>query len=353
MVASKPRDERDRLSSTADRTRPRSTEANPLVAYGPMAADTREPDDSRRPSRATTVVSIIGGLVGVLGVAFIVRTLIGEWSHVQETVRQSDPASLIGAVALGAAGMTWVGVQWIAVLRALGSVEVPTARVLRAYFIGQLGKYVPGGVWPVVGRAELLVRSGASRRSAYPSVGLSMATTYLAAAILSAVVAPLALSEDGDRAWALLALPLGLLAIHPTVLGRLLAVSERLFAAGEPARVPPWHTAIGLVVRHVPAWILISGATWTVAHAMGVDVGVATVAFATPLAWAAGLIALPVPGGIGVREAVFVAMLSSTVDSATAVTVAVAARLMFIVVDLLAAGAAGVSVAAPGRPIPT
>ena len=102
-----------------------------------------------------------------------------------------------------------------------------------------------------------------------------------------------------------------------------------------------------LVVRLVPAWLLISGATWLVARSIHVDVGFAVFAFATPLAWAAGLAAIPVPGGIGIRETVFVALTAGVLDAPTAATISLTARLVFIVSDLAAAGVSRAALPAP------
>jgi uncharacterized membrane protein YbhN (UPF0104 family) len=288
-------------------------------------------------------VSVLGSLVGVLGLVFIARVLSREWDEVTRIVSTTEPGLIVAGVLVGTFGMTWIGLQWVNVLSAIGA-DSPRSQVLRSYFIGQLGKYVPGGVWPVLGRAEMLVRSGVARSAAYPSVGLSMVTTYLAAVILSSIAAPFALwGTDGHQAYVLIALPIGLALLHPALLGRVLSIAERLFSKDEPTIVPKWRAAIALVLRHVPAWAFISLATWMVARSMHVDAGLAPIAFATPLAWAAGLAALPVPGGIGVREAVFVALMTSDIDASSAATVAITARLIFIVVDLLAAAAVSVS----------
>ena len=54
------------------------------------------------------------------------------------------------------------------------------------------------------------------------------------------------------------------------------------------------------------------------------------------LSWIVGFVSVPVPGGIGVREATFVA-LAGTIPKGVGATVAIAARLCFMLVD--AAGA--------------
>lgn len=310
-----------------------------------MPGNRRSSEGGARRGRAAAVASILGSLVGVLGVAFVVRLLIKEWDDASAAIRHARAAPGLGAVAVGLLGMTWIGVQWGAVLRAFGVARVHLRLLLRSYFIGQLGKYVPGGVWPVIGRAELLVRTGVARRAAYPSVGLSMVTTYIGAVVLTSAVAPLVLSETGGRhAWVVVFVPLGLVCLHPSVLGRVIRLGERMLSRGEPTPVPPWGVAITLVLRHIPAWVLISLSTYLVARSLQIDCSLVLILFATPIAWAAGLAAVPVPGGVGVRETVFVAMTAGGLDASAAATIAVTARLLFVGVDLLAAGIAGLAV---------
>jgi uncharacterized membrane protein YbhN (UPF0104 family) len=83
--------------------------------------------------------------------------------------------------------------------------------------------------------------------------------------------------------------------------------------------------------------VLIGTATWCVARAFDPSASWLGVAPAAILSWIVGFVSVPVPGGIGVREAAFVA-LAGTIPTGVRATVAVAARLCFMLVD--AAGAA-------------
>jgi hypothetical protein len=62
--------------------------------------------------------------------------------------------------------------------------------------------------------------------------------------------------------------------------------------------------------------------------------------FAASLSWIVGFVVIGVPGGIGVRESVFVALMTAPIGATLALSVAVAARLVTIAVDLLGALAA-------------
>jgi len=65
--------------------------------------------------------------------------------------------------------LTWMA--WRAVLADLGS-RLPFRPAARIFFVGQIGKYVPGSLWPVVVQAELGRDHGvARRRSASATLG--------------------------------------------------------------------------------------------------------------------------------------------------------------------------------------
>jgi glycosyltransferase 2 family protein len=287
------------------------------------------------------ILRSVGLLIGLLGVAFVTRELVRSWDDVREAVTGADPVLLAAALLVGCAGPLAIGLGWRRCLSLLGA-RHPVRDTLHWYYVGQLGKYVPGGIWTVVGRGEMARRAGVPGGIGYSSTILSLAVTYLAA-VLTMALALAAGAAGGDGvAWqpVLILLPLGLLALHPRVVHAALRAGRRLLRRELQIPVPRWRDSIWLLVMLVPAWLAIGGATWLVAAAL--DPGtpsVRNVMFATALAWIAGFIVVPAPGGIGVREAVFVAAAISLSSAGIAAAVAVVARVMFILIDLAGAGA--------------
>src|SRR5690606_37313381 len=125
-----------------------------------------------RRRQVAALSSAIGIVIAVAGLGFVTRTLIREWDDTRELLEAAERGWLAVAVPVCLVGMTSVGLPWRAIIEALGERHGFVA-TLRWYFPGQLGKYVPGGIWPVVGRGELAVRGGVSRVVAYTSVALS------------------------------------------------------------------------------------------------------------------------------------------------------------------------------------
>jgi uncharacterized membrane protein YbhN (UPF0104 family) len=278
------------------------------------------------------LASAAGLLIGGAGIAFITRTIWRDRAEVGAALGALDPWLAVLALLLGVTAMVQIGLAWRRALAIVGE-RRPVVDTLYRYYVGQLGKYVPGGIWPVVGRAEMARRGGVGAGAAYSSTVLSLATTYLGAMVVAVATLPFGL--DGQRAqrWVLVLLPLGVLALHPRVIDLALRWIER-FAGRRPGVViPSWGTSVRLLARHVPAWLAIGLATWTVAAALGDAGTLGNVLFATTLSWVVGFLIIPVPGGVGVREAVFVAAATS-LPSGLAAATAVTARLVFIAVDV-------------------
>ncbi|MEO6317433.1 MAG: lysylphosphatidylglycerol synthase transmembrane domain-containing protein [Acidimicrobiales bacterium] len=294
--------------------------------------------DDTPPAGGTKVASTLAGLViGGGAAASVLRALLRDRDEIGEAVGDSSVGWLVLGLVLAAAGMTLMALPWRRALNLMGA-DLPWAQVLARYFAGEIGKYLPGGIWPIVGRAELARRYGVARTSAYGSVVLSLLALYLAGMLVAGVGLPITPAGDDGVAPAavLLLLPLGLGVLHPLVLRRALAVVERVTRRAIDLEIPEWRSSVSLVLLYVPPWLFVGGATWAVARALDPDARLVPVAAAAVLSWVIGFVVVPVPGGIGVREAAFVAAAAS-LDPGVAATVALVARALFVTVD---AGAA-------------
>lgn len=278
--------------------------------------------------------TLVGVLVALVCGVFVARSIVVQWSDVRADLSQAQPAWLLASLPLAAAAMVWIAAGWGAVMRALGATP-DLRRTVAWFFAGEIAKYVPGGVWAVLGRGEFARRGGTPADKAYPSVALSLATFYLAALAVATVLVPLDVANQAESPAALallVLLPVGLAAVHPRVLEPTRALVVRLTGKGGDIVIPTWRSTLGLVARYVPAWLLVWAATWCVARALMPDPSLLRVGIATTLAWTAGFVAVPVPAGAGVREAVFIATAGMAAGPAAAV--AIGSRLVFSLVDV-------------------
>ena len=281
------------------------------------------------------LASFAGVLIGIAGVVFVIRTILTKREQVSDAFAQLNGLTLIVSLLLGLSAMTLIGYVWTRMLVTRGH-HAPPRSAMAWYFAGQLGKYVPGGIWPIVGRAELAVRGGVPRPDAYAATGLSMVTTYLAAALAICVGSLASLTYPLVGILGLIGFLLGFLGfsnrnLRQKVLAILNRISPRATALTEPRRL------LVLTLTHLPAWILMSLSTSVTASAFGADIGIAHMLFITSASWLAGFVVVGVPGGIGVRESVFTALAGTALTPGVAVSLALASRVVFIAVDLVGA----------------
>ena len=292
-------------------------------------------NESKRNPLWAKLASVGGILIGLAGIAFVVRTIVKKRHEVSDAFSHLNGLTLIASLLLGLSAMTLIGYLWTRMLVTRGH-RAPPRSAMAWYFAGQLGKYVPGGIWPIVGRAELATRGGVPRPDAYAATGLSMVTTYLAAALAICIGSLLSWSYPFAGIAGLTAMSLGFMAFSNSFLrGKVLAILNRITprasALTEPRRL------LLLTLVHLPAWILMSLSTSVTASAFGAHIGILHMLFITSASWLAGFVVVGVPGGIGVRESVFTTLAGTALTPGVAVSLALASRVVFIAVDVVGA----------------
>lgn len=303
-----------------------------------------QPKKSRRKYAAISVV--LGTVLAIAGLYFVVSKIVDGWSQYGDVIKHATWGWIVLGVLLAFLGMSTLGMVWRSVVAALlpaGSQPPRRIDVFVWYQFGNLGKYVPGGIFQVVGRGELASRGGVPRSVAYNSVALSMGATYVCGALVSAVLLPFALLEHGSISstwWVFLAIPLGLGCLHPKILGKVFVLAEKAFGGATERQVPTWGDSVVLVSRHAPGWLLNGLACYVATLTFDHSPNFFTIVFAGIVSWVAGFLVIFVPSGLGVREAMFTAITQASLGSSTAATVAIVSRLVFVVGDALGAALA-------------
>lgn len=322
-----------------------------MTAEQPAAPAPTAPVTPPAPSRARQAVTAIALVAVVAAAGFVLY---------RDRDQLADAASLlswwvIGLSAIPAAiGVALNGVSWVAVLHGL-RVQAPTGAGLRVFCVTQLGKYLPGSVWPAVGQMSAGRRWNASPRTMLTANLFALVIGLVSGLLVACVTLPWSGAAAFSRFWWLLIVAPVLLVllvprVLPAALDKILALARRA-PLGE--RVPVAATARSSAWA-VGAWLFFGIQTYLLCVAAGYDGPRTAIAAlgASAFAICVGVLAIPFPAGAGVRETAFVLALSATVPSAVALVVAIAARLTLVVVDLGAAGVSAAWAKAVDRPPP-
>jgi glycosyltransferase 2 family protein len=260
------------------------------------------------------------------------------WHDLQ---RLSVPVVVL-AFALCLGGLIGSLMVWREMLADLGSrLSVPDA--WRVMFIGQLGKYVPGSIWPVLAQSELGADHGVPRSRSALSVLLSYAVMTLSGAVVAMVTLPFATASSvAQYFWIIFLVPVAVVLLSPPVLNRLLRFVLRVSRQPALGQSVSFKGLGRTMVWAVAAWTLNGAMIYVLMRQLaGHQQGTLLVSIgAYALSWVVGFVAVFAPAGAGVREVVMVAVLSTRTTPATALTVALVSRALGVMADAATGAAA-------------
>jgi hypothetical protein len=283
--------------------------------------------------------------IALLILGAVVYAVASKWSGVRSALDTLSWSHVVLSMAAAMVGTVTGMMAWRALLRDEGHPQTP-AVAGRIFFVGQLGKYLPGSVWSVVLQMELGKRAGIPRGRAFTTslawVGLSLATGLCVGAI---ALPQLASSHSGEFWVLVVALPIAVTASLPPVLTRLVNLILRLSRKGPLPKPLSWTGVLTACAWLVATWFLYGVHLWLLGEGLGAHGfgGLVRCTGGFALAVAAGVVFVVAPSGAGVREVIIVAALAQVMPSGEALGIAVVSRVMFVFTDLIAAGVAAAS----------
>lgn len=280
------------------------------------------------------------GFVALVVVA-IAYLLWRQRVEVAAALASISPALVLVSLVLATAGAALPGLVWRDLLAGQG---YRTGRVagLRVFYIAQLGKYLPGGIWALVAQVGMARDLKVPARQAATATFLALALSIISAVLVAGVTLPFAIPGlVGQYWWIFLVVPVLVTLLLPPVVAWWSALAFRLLRRPvEPVRLS-WSVLLRLSLLLVVSWLLlglhfgalVQGLDAEVASPWLLSIGV----FA--LAWVAGFLVIIAPAGAGVREAALVLGFAAVLPAGPVLTVAVLSRVLFVLADLiLAAG---------------
>lgn len=300
-------------------------------------------------------------LVRVFQVLLLVAVAWGIWTCIHNALNELDEYSLSwkdfhpGWLALSGffylMGMLPAGLFWHRILHEVN--ERPRLiETLRAYYIGHLGKYVPGKAMVIVMRAGLLSGAGVNKTTAAVTIFMETLTQMTVGAAFAAAVIAVRYSQH----WQLLVLALSLMfcAGLPTVPGIFRGLVRWLQVAQLNPEIE--EKLNGITFRlvgigwlyNLAGWLVLGLSLWAVLHAVptkttaiGNDVETLLLLSATSaLAIVSGFLSL-IPGGLGVRELVMMSLMTHELQlgAVLPVVASIIIRLVWLGAELVAAAA--------------
>jgi uncharacterized membrane protein YbhN (UPF0104 family) len=265
------------------------------------------------------------------------------WSgleQLREHKVQFQPGWLVLSGALYLLGMAPACLFWRRVLRVLGQ-EAGLLKTIRAYYIGHLGKYVPGKALVVVLRAGMVGGDGVNTAVAAATVFIETLTMMASGSVIAAaLIAVLYRSHWLYVAGAVLCMFAASLPTLPHVVAwimRRLPVGQRTKeAVAEMQQLDYGTLAIGWIGTAV-GWVITGLSLWATLRGIGASEqgpidALPQCTLIVCISVVAGFMSM-IPGGLMAREAVLAKLIEPQIGAAAVVS-AIVLRLVWLAAEL-------------------
>lgn len=298
------------------------------------------------------MAAVLRALVLVAVAVAVWRLVATDRASIWTTIVQVGLGRLVlsGLMALIATWASWR--CWYSVAAALqADLESQVAR--RLFFVSQLGKYVPGAVWPMLLQAQAARAHGWRRAGLGAAYLLTLAISVLTGAVVAALTLGMANPQVLSRYWwVLIAIPLMLVLLSPSLLPAL--ISRVLGASGRPplAEKLTWGAS-----RRASLWALLM---WV---ALGAHIAILALPISSwsqevvlqsiggmALAFVAGLVAVVAPAGVGVRDLILGVTVGAVTTPVIGLAVALVSRVALLLCDVGLAAAVAFRLPRPSAP---
>lgn len=271
----------------------------------------------------------------VVVIACIVWTVVVNWDSFAASVSRMNPWWLLASGAAGFAGVAFSMLAWRAIVIAFGH-RISVRDASYVVFVSQIGKYIPGGVWPIVAGSQLGRRAGLPTATTVVTLTAQLGVSLVTGSTL-AVGALFGFPALRQYSWLLIALVvIGVVALLPPVMRLVLGWMFTLMKRRDelPAlRSLPLLSAVGWSLA---SWAAFGVHLWCIVSALGtVDLSaVLPAVFGYSLAWVIGFLAVIAPAGAGVREAILALVLANTVAAGSILGIVLVSRFILIIIDV-------------------
>jgi glycosyltransferase 2 family protein len=220
-------------------------------------------------------------------------------------------------------------------------IALSSSETLKSWFYSQLGKYLPGKIWVLLGRVYYYESRGKSKKSISVALYFEMVTVlmaggfiFLASLIFFGEIGPS--YSWGQSGWLILLFLLGLVFLHPSVLQKILNwVLVRLNR--EPISLSiSYLDVLWILFICIVAW-MVGGIGFYLFIDSVYPVAPQFILFLTgalAISSTLGLIAVFAPSGLGVREGTLVYLLSFMMATPVAVIVSILTRIWMTIIEI-------------------
>jgi uncharacterized membrane protein YbhN (UPF0104 family) len=277
---------------------------------------------------------LVAGVIAIIFV-FLLRNLVMNWSKIPfENLQVNVPLLVLSFCALILHFISY-GKSWQDIMHALGA-PITFAQSIWMIATTQVGKYLPGKVWYMVGRVYVGKKASIEGKSLALSMVLETCLLHASGGIIFLITTLIA--GNYNITWLAISIALitaTIVVLHPKILGPVVNFFLRILKKPQIKSTLAYHQIIQVSVYFFGLWIgqIVGFYLLVVAIYPIPFFRILNLASAYTLAWITGSLAIFTPGGLGVREGVMTLMLSSILPVPLAIAISFITRVWITIFE--------------------
>ena len=289
--------------------------------------------------------SVLKLIIVIIIFYFLFKTIYLNWTQIAQHRFKFDLSFLALSYLFLFLHATLLAYQWHLILRATNE-EIGFLKSFSIHYLSQVGKYVPGFIWTIIGKLYLTQKEGIAKERVLLSILYQNAILVLTGIIILSSVLFFEERFMTIYGYHLLGLAImsSIVVFYPKCLNRILENILRLFKINYIPITISYKISLSLLPLFVFTWIVGGIAFFCFVHSfyeisfyeLPTFIGIFTMA---------GIIGLvPItPGSIGIREGIFSFLLSFTIPLHFAVSISLLSRFWTTLGELLLISVAYIS----------
>ena len=253
-----------------------------------------------------SIVKVLGVILAVVILWYMVKEFIGNWNDIKPYLSNMNIILFVLSVIIYAIAFLSVGYNWSYLLWKMD----PAAdkwEYLNIHMTSALARYIPGGIWNIVGKAVMCTKVGAEKSSTTVSMILEYVFQIVSSGLFLVFFIPLLLNNNFNTLYLVLFIVavIVIMIILPYGVRFGINIVSKLFKEDSSKVQLKKSYIYNVLGRFILSWIIT-----------GIGLIVLVLAFSKikalqgillvlsyPISWVVGFLS-PSPNGMGIREAV-------------------------------------------------
>lgn len=266
----------------------------------------RSMENKAKKNYKKTIMKVLGIILAIIILCYMIKEFIENWNAIEPYLSNMNVVPFILSVIIYAVAFLSVGYNWSYLLWKMDPAG-DKIEYLNIHMTSALARYIPGGIWNIVGKAVMCTKVGAEKSTTTVSMILEYVFQIISSGMFLLFFIPLLLSNNFNTLYLILFIIAVIIIMIVLPYGVRLGIKiiAKVFKEDSSKIQLKKSYIYNVLGRFILSWLITGIGLIVLVLAFSkikVLQGILLV-LSYPISWVVGFIS-PSPNGMGIREAV-------------------------------------------------